>query len=148
MPRLILALLMLSPLLACKDPVRDQCICTLMACFDGVRLQLTGIPDTTRYREFSVAIAYADTVEAASSDWPVFDKNAFTFTSPRLRQQRPAHAEVRIAFTDNGAAKRIAWDTSLAWQASVCNHCSGNSASCQDQMSHSVAMDLDLHSRL
>jgi hypothetical protein len=148
MSRPVFALLLLSPLLACQDPIRDECMCTLKACFEGVTISLAGNPDSTRYRDFSVALAYGDTVEAASADWPSFDPGAYAFNSSRLRRQRPAHIEVRIGYTKDGAAKQLALDTSLAWSGFVCNHCSGNSGSCTDQISHSAAMDVGLASRL
>ena len=148
MSRLVLALLMLSPLLACIDPLRNQCSCTLIACFEGVSIKLSAIPDTIRYRDFSMAIAYGDTLEANSTEWGFSGPDTYTFTSPKLRSQRPAHVVVQIGYKLDGAPKQIKLDTSLAWQSRVCNHCSGNSSDCTDQMARSATMDVDLGSRL
>jgi hypothetical protein len=148
MSRTLFALLMTMPFLACKDPFRDACTCTLMACFEGVRIHLEPKPDSARYREFSIALAYGDTVEAASGEWSFMDPDDFTFTSPRLRTQRPGHAGFRIDYKEDGAPRQIRLDTVLGWQTAVCNHCSGNSPACKDQMSPSAVVNLDLGSRL
>jgi hypothetical protein len=144
MSRLVLALLTLIPLLGCDDPFRAQCTCTLKGCFEGVSLRLSANPDTTRYREFSVAIAYGDTIEAESKDWGFLGPEDYTFTSPRLRRQRPSRIEVRIDYAQDGAPKHIELDTTLAWTDFVCNHCSGNSSTCTDQISHSAALEVAL----
>jgi hypothetical protein len=115
-----------------------------MACFEGVSLRLTGIPDTTRYRVTSVDLAYGDTVEASSAEWEFFRPGAFNFTSPRIRSQRPAHVQIQIKYTELGVPELIKLDTSLTWHSSVCNQCSGNSSDCKDQMSPSAVMDVNL----
>jgi hypothetical protein len=148
MSRPVLAFLLAFPFFACKDPLRDQCVCTLKACFEGVALTLAPMPDSARFREFSAAIAYGDTVEAASQDWIVLGPGEFFFTSSRLRSQRPGHAEFRIGYQENGAPKQIRVDTVLAWQSAVCNQCSGNSPSCKDDMAGSAMVKLDPGSRL
>lgn len=148
MSRPLFALLLVLPILACKDPFRDDCACTLMACFEGVSLHLAPRPDTTRYRDFSVALAYGDTVEAASPSWAIMGPGDFAFTSIRLRTQRPGHAGFRIDFKEDGEPRQIRVDTALAWQSDVCNHCSGNSPACKDDMAHRATVSLDLAPRL
>jgi hypothetical protein len=148
MPRPLFALLMVLPFLACKDPFRDQCTCTLMACFEGVSLHLAPKLDSARYRDFSVAVIYGDTVEAASGEWSFMDPGDFNFTSPRLRTQRPGHVGFRIDYKQDGSPKQIRVDTVLDWTSRVCNHCSGNSPSCKDDMAPSASVSLDLGTRL
>lgn len=148
MSRFIFSLLLLFPVLACNDAFQGQCICTLKACFEGVSIQLILKPDTTEYKGVAVAIAYGDTVEAASTEWGFLNPDTYTFTSPRLRSQRPSHIMIRIAYTRTGTSQRIELDTALAWQSSVCNHCSGNSSTCKDDMAHTAAVGVDLNSRI
>lgn len=147
MTRLVLVPAALLSLLACNDPFHGQCSCTMMACSEGVVLRLSGNPDTAVYRDFSVAIAYGDTVEAASPYWPS-GTDDYAFTSPRVLRQRPSRIGIQIAYTQAGAPKSIGLDTTLAWTSFVCNGCSGNSSSCHDQMNRIAALGVELGPRL
>lgn len=143
MTRLVLVPVALLSLLACNDPFRGDCACTMKYCSQGVVLRLSGNPDTAVYRDFSVGIAYGDTVEAASPYWPSGDDD-YAFTSPRVLRQRPARIGIQIAYTQAGAPKSIDLDTTLKWTSFVCNGCSGSSSSCHDQMNWIAALGVDL----
>lgn len=143
MNRLIPAVLVLSVFTACKDPYGD-CSCTLMACFDGVSIELEGGLDGETHDDFAVTIAYGDTTESPSEVWGSSLDKAYFFTSGRLLRQQPKHLGIRISYADNGQEKSILLDSALTWSSRVCNQCSGSAPSCKDDMASTADVKIDL----
>ena len=143
MNRLIPAILFLSVFTACKDPYGD-CSCTLMACFEGVNIQLENNLDAESRTDFSVTIAYGDTTESPSESWGSSLDDSFFFTSGRLLRQKPRQIGVRISYSENGLEKTVSLDSALTWSSSVCNQCSGSAPSCKDDMASTADVKIDL----
>lgn len=136
-------------LLGCDAVNKGDCACTARACFQGIRVELLNRPDSTVYTHQTVSIAYADTLEASSSAWPVFETDARAFTSYRLWSSRPNQVKVHLDYRREDAGwawveKRVTLDTTLTWTSFVCNGCSGSASDCQDQMAYSAQLQWDL----
>jgi hypothetical protein len=147
MARFAVISLFLLAMLACNNPFYGQCACTAKACSEGVLVRLSGNPDTSVYRDFSVAIAYGDTLEAASPYWPS-GPNDYSFGSGRLLRQRPSRIGIHIDYAQDGVPKSLALDSALDWTSFVCNQCSGDSPSCRDEKNYLAVVELDLGPRL
>ncbi len=139
--RYLLSLMVLQAFLACHQP-DDECACTEFACFNGVRVLLTGNPDSAVFSDFSVAIAHGDTLEPAGHAWEDKRKDSFFFSSRTLVGKTPARIGIRVAYRENGVDKTLTRDSDLAWTSLVCNQCSGG-PSCRDEMAHRA--DVTLH---
>lgn len=129
---------------ACNNPFVDNCSCTLMACMEGVGIKLENNPDPILYKDFSIAIAYGDTLEPVSGDWGSAIDTGYFFSSRKLVGQRPKEIGIRIAYLKGDQEKSLSLDRAITWTSSVCNQCSGDSPSCKDQMAHNAELALDL----
>jgi hypothetical protein len=142
MSRLIAAFLVLSAFTACNNPFVEGCACTAKACFQGVVVDLEEKPDPNRYKDFSMTLAYGDTLEAASEFWSFNDSARFYFSSPRLLRQKPKQVVMRISYTEQDAEKSASLDTAIAWSSFVCNSCSGGSPSCKDDRNYMASVKI------
>lgn len=142
--KIISALLVLSALIACRNPFGDSCACTLAACFEGVAIKLENNPDTALYSDFSVRIAYGDTTETESEQWNPIHNNEFYFSSNRVARMQPKQIGVRISYSESGLEKSVSMDSAIAWTSYVCNGCSGSSPSCKDDMASTAGLRIDL----
>ena len=144
MTRLIAAILFLSALTACNNPFVEGCSCTAKACFQGVVVNLEEKPDPNRYKDFSMTLAYGDTLEAASELWNFNDSARFYFSSPRLQSQKPKPVVIRISYSEQDAEKSASLDTVIAWTSFVCNECSGGAPSCKDDRNYLASIKIGL----
>lgn len=141
---LILSVLVLSALTACNNPFADKCACTAMACSQGVVIDLEKDLGPDPRTDFSVAIAYGDTLEASSDLWNLEDTSQFYFSSPRLLRQKPGQIGIRISYSEQDAEKSVSLDTAITWTSFVCNSCSGGSPSCKDDRNYMASVKIGL----
>jgi hypothetical protein len=144
MTRLMLAIIALCAFTACNNPFADKCMCTAMECSEGVSIKLENYPDSTLNSDFSVSIAYGDTIEAASELWSSIQSGEFYFSSRRLLRQKPKQIGIRISYSKSGLEKSASLDTAITWATFVCNSCSGSSPSCKDDMNYMARVKIDL----
>ncbi len=144
MTRFIAAILAMTALTNCNNPFVEGCSCTAKDCFQGVIVNLEEKPDPDRYKDFSMTLAYGDTVEAASDFWSFNDSARFHFSSPRLWRQKPKQVAIRISYSEQDAEKTASLDTVIAWTSFVCNSCSGGSPSCKDDRNYKASVKIGL----
>lgn len=126
------------------NPFDRSCSCTAMACFEGIRVVLINNPDSLIYHGFSMRISYSDTIESVSEQWPSFYDNEFSFSSYRLRKERPVQIQILLDYNSTSGQAHSSVSQSVDWEPFVCNECSGNSKSCKDDIDHSALIEMDL----